>query len=413
MANSLEELGGRRHFDYIVIGCGGVGSGSLYWLSKRAGANVLGLERFGLAHENGGSQDWSRIIRLTYPDDLTSKLAPHSFTCWQQVEKESGMQLVHMSGGLTLSEKGKTDHIMDNYERAMTKAGYPFEKLNNQQLMAKYPQFTVGPEVAALFQKDAGLVDAALGNSCHIQLAQGNGAKVLDNCPVNRVARNKDGVLEVSTPLGNFTCKKIVVAAGAWINHILSSMGAHVPVYVSEENVTYFGTPHMKEFTKEKFPMFIWHTPENDIYALPCHVNSGAKIGVDAGGKIVTGDKRTWTPDPERLQLLKDFCAKNIPKFLGPVMRTKTCLYTMTPDRTFLVDTAKHVGFPDVVVCCGAGHAFKFASVLGRILSEISVDGKTQYDISGYNWDREPLTNPNYVPTFHLSKIPNQQKASL
>jgi len=409
MANSLEDLGGRRHFDYIVIGCGGVGSGSLFWLSKRAGPNVLGLERFPLAHENGGSQDWSRIIRLTYPDDLTTKLAPHSFECWEQVEKESKMQVVHKCGGLTLAEKGQTEDIMAKYERAMTKANIHYEKMNNQELMARYPQFTVGPDVMAIWQKDAGIVDAALGNSLHVQLAQGRGAKVLDNCPVNRVSRAKNGFVEVSTPLGVFTCKKVVVTAGAWINHILSSVGAHVPVYVSEENVTYFATPHMHEFTKQNFPMFIWHTPANDIYALPCHVNSGAKIGVDAGGKIVSGDKRSWTPDPERLKLLQNFCSKNIPKFLGPVMRTKCCLYTMTPDRTFLVDTADKYGFPDMIVCCGAGHAFKFASVLGKVLSELAVDGKTQYDISGYNWDRPALTDPNFSPIFHLSKIPNQQ----
>jgi len=407
MANSLEELGGRRHFDYIVIGCGGVGSGALYWLSKRAGPNVLGLEKFELAHERGGSQDWSRIIRLTYPDDLTSKLAPHSFDCWASVEEESGLQIVHKCGGLTLAEKGSTDFIMDKYERAMTKAGFPYEKLDNKQLMARYPQFTVGPEVVALYQATAGIVDAQLGNSCHIQLAQGRGAKVLDNTPVNRLARAKNGDVEVSTPKGVFTCKKVVVASGAWINHVISSIGAHVPVYVSQENVTYFGSPHVKEFTKDKFPMFIYHKPDNDIYALPPHVTSGTKIGVDAGGNIVTGDTRTWTPDPERLKRLQDFCKETIPKFLGPVMKTKTCLYTMTPDRTFMVDTASHVGFPDVVVCCGAGHAFKFASVLGRILSELAVDGATRYDISGYKWDREPLTNPNYVPSFHLSKIPN------
>lgn len=400
MANTIEELNGRRHFDYIVIGCGGIGSGAIYWLSKRAGQSVLGLERFSLGHENGGSQDVSRIIRLTYPSDRYLNLTPDTFKTWEAVEQESGVQLVYKPGGLTLAEKGVTDDIMDEYEAAMKRYNIPYERWNNTELMRRYPQFTVGPEIEALFQKDAGIVDAAMGNSLHIQLAQGRGAKVLDNCPVNRVTRAANGFIEVSTPLGIFICKKVIVTAGAWINNVLSYIGCHVPVYVTQENVTYFGSPHVKEFTKDKFPMFIYHSPGNDIYGLPVHGISGTKIGIDAAGPVVTGDTRTWTPDPNRLERVRTFLRKNLPKFLGPVIKTKTCLYTMTPDRDFLIDSCAKAGYPDIFVCCGAGHAYKFASLLGKILSELAVDGRTQYDISEFSWNREGLTNPDFKPVF-------------
>ncbi|XP_055878715.1 monomeric sarcosine oxidase-like [Biomphalaria glabrata] len=400
MANTLDDLRGKRHFDYIVIGCGGIGSGAVYWLSKRVGKNVLGLEKFNLGHENGGSQDVSRIIRLTYPYDRYLKLTPDTFKTWETVEQESGIQLVYKPGGLTISEKGKTDHILTEYEEAMRRHGIPYQKWNHRQLMEHYPQFTVGPEVEALFQKDAGIVDAAMGNSLHIQLAQGNGATVLDNCPVNKITRTSSGLIEVSTPLANFTCKKVIVAAGAWINSVLSHVGCHVPVYVTQENVTYFGSPHVKEFTKDRFPMFIYHEPGNDIYALPVHGISGTKIGIDAAGPVVTGDTRTWVPDPARLERAKRFLSKTLPKFLGPVIKTKTCLYTMTPDRDFLIDNCAKSGYPEVIVCCGAGHAYKFASLLGKILSELAVDGASQYDISEFSWNREALVNPNFKPAF-------------
>ena len=54
---------GRRDWDAIVIGLGGIGSGAAYWLSTRLGDRVLGLEQFELGHPNGASQDHSRIIR--------------------------------------------------------------------------------------------------------------------------------------------------------------------------------------------------------------------------------------------------------------------------------------------------------------------------------------------------------------
>lgn len=59
--------------------------------------------------------------------------------------------------------------------------------------------------------------------------------------------------MQVYTPKGMFVCRKLIVSAGAWINHVLGSIGLHIPVYVTQEQVTYFATPHVKEFTKDKY----------------------------------------------------------------------------------------------------------------------------------------------------------------
>jgi sarcosine oxidase len=53
-------------WDVVVIGLGALGSGAVYWASRRPGVRVLGLEQFELGHSLGASQDVSRIIRLSY-----------------------------------------------------------------------------------------------------------------------------------------------------------------------------------------------------------------------------------------------------------------------------------------------------------------------------------------------------------
>ena len=65
----------KRNFEAIVLGLGGIGSGAVYWLSRRLGAEVLGLEQFELGHDRGGSQDHSRIIRYTYHSPHYARLA--------------------------------------------------------------------------------------------------------------------------------------------------------------------------------------------------------------------------------------------------------------------------------------------------------------------------------------------------
>ncbi|MEZ4622325.1 MAG: FAD-dependent oxidoreductase [Caldilineaceae bacterium] len=69
----------RTDYDYIVLGCGGIGSAALYWLARRAGADVLGIEQFQLYHSNGSSQDYSRIIRHYYHKDCYKRLTPQMY----------------------------------------------------------------------------------------------------------------------------------------------------------------------------------------------------------------------------------------------------------------------------------------------------------------------------------------------
>ena len=86
---------------------------------------------------------------------------------------------------------------------------------------------------------------------------------------------------------------------------------------------------------------------------------------------------------------MQAFLERRLPSALGRELVTKTCLYTLTPERDFVIDTLPEL--PHVSVAIGAGHAFKFASVLGRILSELALDGATPSDISGFEIDRALL----------------------
>ena len=71
-------------------------------------------------------------------------------------------------------------------------------------------------------------------------------------------------------------------------------------------------------------------------YGFPTYGEATVKAAEDCGGAVVTGDDRTFEPDPERLARLADFMASTFPGSGRPV-RSKTCLYTLTNDRDFLI----------------------------------------------------------------------------
>ena len=58
-------------------------------------------------------------------------------------------------------------------------------------------------------------------------------------------------------------------------------------------------------------------------------------------------------------------------------------------------------GHPNAMIAIGGGHGFKFASLIGRILSELAADGRTEHDLQPFRMDRDilQLANPpkNYM----------------
>ncbi|XP_072169383.1 monomeric sarcosine oxidase-like [Diadema setosum] len=392
-----------KEFDYIVVGCGGIGSAAVYWLAKRAGKRVLGLEQYNLGHHNGGSQDHSRIIRLSYSGPEYVELAKGTYKAWAEAERESGLQVVYKTGGLDITKRGTLgEQVVEQYAKAMDAANVKYERLEGESLRHKFPQFNPTPEWVCLYQQESGLVDAAMGNAIHTQLARLHGATIVENAAVMKLTK-QGNLTKVCTTKGDFLCKKVVITAGAWMNEVLSSVGVKIPLTVTQEQVTYYATPHMKEFTKERCPIFIYHPGLGPSpYALPIHGNTGFKIGLDASGPPVTASTRTYVPDTERVSRASAVLEEVCPRALGPILYSKTCLYAMTPDRHFVIDNCRKTGYPDVIFCCGAGHAYKFAAVLGKILSQLAIDGRTEFDISTFKIEREAITDPCFEPCFQL-----------
>ena len=390
----------KRAYEYIVVGCGGIGSAAVYWLSREAGSEVLGLEQFHLGHDRGGSEDHSRIIRLSYHDPAYTALTPHTYEAWAEVEEESGIRLVVKTGGLDLEAVEDEPKYLDKYAGAMAQAGIPYEDLSAEGVMERFPQFALDGSVRGLYQADAGLVDAGKGNAVHTALARARGATILDQTPVCGVRAVGDGV-EVETDAGTFSARRLVVASGAWTNRVLAPLGFEIPLTCTQEQVTYFGTPHLREFTPERFPVWIWHGgPDYSFYGLPVYGEVASKAGQDAGGDVVTVDTRTFEPNLRILKNLRGFLERYIPRSLGPEVLIKTCLYDMPPDREFVLGTVPE--HPQISVFCGAGHAFKFAGLVGRILSELAMKGETEYPIEAFSPTREALTDPDYARTFAM-----------
>src|SRR5918997_574778 len=142
----------RREFRYAVVGGGGIGSAATYWLSRRAGEEVLCLEQWRLGHRMGASDDHSRIIRLGYHSPVYTALTRDAYAAWRVVEEESGVPLILTTGMLNIARPGTPGRdILDAYVTAMDEHEIPHERLSADELRERWPQFRVPDDYEALF----------------------------------------------------------------------------------------------------------------------------------------------------------------------------------------------------------------------------------------------------------------------
>ncbi len=380
----------RRDYEYIVLGLGGLGSAAAYWLARRAGSDVLGLERFELGHARGESQDHSRIIRLSYHTPEYVELAKRAYAAWAGLAAESREEVVLRTGGLDFAPR-QSAIPLDSYRSSMDAAGVAYEALDAAEIMRRWPQFRLTPDIHGLYQEDAGIAMAARANAAHQRMAREHGASLRDGTPVTGI-RAARGEVDVEVNGRAYRGRRLVIAAGPWSNEALGHLGMELPLEVTLEQVTYFATPERDAFRPDRFPVWIW-MDDPCYYGFPVFGEAGTKAAQDAGGKPVTADGRGFDPDPANTAGVRAFLAKYLPTALGPEIYTKTCLYTLTPDRDFVIDAVPEVD--GVFVAIGAGHAFKFASVIGKTLAELAVDGRTEVNLRPFSIERPILKERN------------------
>src|SRR4051794_18770217 len=202
----------KRNYEYIVLGLGGFGSAAAYWLARRAGRDVLGLEQFEIGHVRGESQDHSRIIRLSYHTPEYVELAKHAYRAWAEVEQDAGEQLVLKTGGLDFAPR-ESAIPLTSYSDSMIAAGVPFERLDAPEIRRRWPQFTVTDDIHGLFQPESGIAMAARGNAAHLRMAQAHGATLRDRVPVHGLTPMGDEI-EVSAGDTSYRCRRLIIAAG-------------------------------------------------------------------------------------------------------------------------------------------------------------------------------------------------------
>ncbi|WP_072313169.1 N-methyl-L-tryptophan oxidase [Agrococcus sp. Marseille-P2731] len=391
-------------YSHIVIGAGAVGSAAAYWLSEAGAERVLVLEQFYLVHTLGSSGDHSRIIRRAYHHEAYTRLTDAMFDAWAHVEERSALPVYLRTGGIDLAAAGThgADEL-DGYARAMDAAGIGYERLGVDDVRERHPQWRVEDDVVGLSQVDGGILDIRRSVSAHTSLAMAAGVELRPRTRVTGV-RLRDRGVTVETADGPIDADHLVVAAASWLGDLMPDLGLRFRLTLSQEQVGYFSGPNLADFAPDRFPIWIHHGEEAVHYGFPVYGEAAVKVARDMRGHFIDSDQRVFVGDDDEPRRLHAFLAQHLPGAAGSLLMSKTCVYDMPADRDFVLDTLP--GHPHVAVFNGAGHAGKFASLVGSILADLLTVGATPHDIGAFRLTRPAIVDPDFEPVFRLRAQP-------
>jgi sarcosine oxidase len=129
-------------------------------------------------------------------------------------------------------------------------------------------------------------------------------------------------------------------------------------------------------------------TPAGYFYGFPIINSLGIKVARHYGAdELADPSAVDWELRGDDEATLRRFLMTHLPSADGPTTRGSVCMYTLTPDRHFVID--RHPRHPNVVVAAGfSGHGFKFASVVGEILADLCDHGDSDLPIDMFRATR-------------------------
>jgi len=367
-------------YDVIVAGLGGMGSSAAYHLAGR-GKRVLGLEQYSPAHDRGSSHGQSRIIRLAYSEDPAYvPLVLRAYELWERLERETGENLMTLTGGLMIGPPGTT--FFEGSKKSAERYDLPYEVLDAAELKRRYPVFEPTPDTVALFEERAGFLRPEASVKAHLDRAASLGADLRFGEEIVSWKPTQSGVL-VETVSETYEAERLVVSAGAWAPKLLADLG--LPLEVTRQILFWFDPKGgIEPFLPDRFPIFIWEPEDgNSFYAIPAH--DGPAGGVKAAffradGKPADPETIDREVHDEEVEFIRSYLARYVPILDGDFLYAKTCMYTNTPDEHFVIST--HLYYPQVAIAAGfSGHGYKFCSAVGEILADLATEGETTHPI--------------------------------
>lgn len=367
----------------IVVGLGAVGSAAA-WRLAEMGHRVTGLDRWSPPHVHGSTHGETRITRVTaFEGAAYVPLVQRANALWRTLpgapEEPHGCQ----NGGLFLAPA--EDLLIAGSILSAEVTGVPFELLDAEEVVARWPHLTPSEGQVGFVDPGAGLLFPERIVRAMFARARALGAALRTDETMTDWRADGVGVA-VTTDRGSYRADALILCTGAWMTEVLAPLG--VGLLVERQTLHWFAAPHdAPPFGPEHAPIHLVADARTHVTGVFPTVDGAIKVAIHGGGEFAPVEQIDRSVRVGEIEEAAGVLRRFFPRLLGAHLRSATCLYTITPSGDFILD--RHPEHPQVALgspCNGFG--FKFSAATGEALACLATGAPPPVDLAPWRLPR-------------------------
>lgn len=416
-----------KEAEVVIIGGGIMGCATAFYLAKRGLRAVL-LEKGKLAGEQS-SRAWG-FVRQQNRDLAELPLMIAGNRIWRELSAELEADLEWRRGGV-LSLAG-TEEDLAHYqarEKLEREHGLDSRMVTPEEIRGLMPGFA-GESLGGLYTPSDGSAEPDKTTAAFAEAARRAGAQLHEYCAVEGLTTHDGRVASVLTEKGEIRADTVVCAAGAHSSRIARMVGLALPVRTVRATVA--ATRPLPPITKlavrgvtvsfrqrENGSVYLAQSTDRSAdydltleafrhlkWFLPNYLENRRMLSIHVGAPLLRDIWRAmpWSgarrhpfahtvdiepkPNPAQVERSREAFLAYFPHLKElRIERSWAGMIDTMPDMIpVLGRTAKLEGF--IFATGFSGHGFAMGPIVGRLLTELIVEGKTSLDIQGLRFSR-------------------------
>jgi len=375
--------------DVVIIGGGIIGLSIAYYLAlKKAGRVVL--------YEKGqlGEGSTSRCvggIRTQFSTEINIRFSLESLKTFEVFKEEFGIAPeFRRIGYLFLATTERETEVFKENIRLQKKFGVPVEYLSSEEIGSRWSYLRVDDVLGGTFCAWDGVAGPNEILSGFASGAKRAGVRIHEGMEVIGISTEKGRIRSVKTTDGEVSTSVVVNAGGPYAASIGEMIGIKIPVKPLRRQIFITAPFHL---TDHPIPLTIdfhrgWYfRQEGDGYLLsgPLDAEPSFNLNTEYEAMVEASENAVYrVPSLEKARIARGWAG----------------LYEISPDHHAILGGVP--GVEGFVVANGfSGHGFQHSPAVGKVISELIVDGKAlTIDISSLSIERfekgelmsEPMT---------------------